>query len=272
MTKFGTMHDYPAHSLPSAEAALLTAWRSLDRYHSDLVLIGGLAVHHLTRRTGSGFPGTVTMDVDFGVMLGTSGGQYGTIQSDLGGLGFKAEGSRLVRAFNGLNLYLDFLTEDPPAVTGARMVDDVVASVVPGINGALARNRRVTVRGRDLYGVEQECSVRIADIGPLLVLKLNAFGGPTGRRHPKDAYDVLLAVTGFVDGAAAAVAGFNREKGTKNSGLESALKTLRSDFFEIDQDGPVRAAEFLGGTADQRQRVRQDMVTVGRSLLDAWDE
>ena len=40
MSKFGTFGDYPKESLPSAEAALLTAWRSLDRYHEGLVLVG----------------------------------------------------------------------------------------------------------------------------------------------------------------------------------------------------------------------------------------
>jgi hypothetical protein len=131
MSKFGTFGDYPKESLPSAEAALLTAWRSLDRYHNDLVLVGGLAVHYLTKRgvTG-GTPGAVTMDVDFGVSLAASGDQYGTIKSDLAGLDFKTEGNRLVRKFGNLNLYLDFLTEDPPSLTGTRTVDDVVASVI----------------------------------------------------------------------------------------------------------------------------------------------
>jgi hypothetical protein len=138
MSKFGTFSSYPRESLPSAEAALLTAWRSLERYHNDLVLVGGLAVHYLTRRNVPGLPGAVTMDVDFGITLGASGGQYGTIKSDLGGLGFVSEGNRLVRKFGNLGLYLDFLTEDPPATQGTRIVDDVVASVFSGLNRALA--------------------------------------------------------------------------------------------------------------------------------------
>src|SRR5712691_7346100 len=99
---------------------------------------GGLAVHYLTKRAVAGLPAAVTMDVDLGISLGASGGQYGTIKSDLGGLDFKSEGNRLVRKYRNLNLYLDFLTEDPPLVTGTRTVDDVVASVIPGVNRALA--------------------------------------------------------------------------------------------------------------------------------------
>jgi hypothetical protein len=80
MSKFGTFTDYPKESLQSAEAALLTAWRSLDRYHNDLVLVGGLAVHYLTKHDAAGgTPGAVTMDVDFGISLAASGDQYGTI-------------------------------------------------------------------------------------------------------------------------------------------------------------------------------------------------
>ena len=47
MTKFGKFGDYPTRSLESAEVALLRAWRSLERYQDDLVLVGGLAVHYL---------------------------------------------------------------------------------------------------------------------------------------------------------------------------------------------------------------------------------
>jgi len=267
MSKFGTFGDYPKESLLSAEAALLTAWRSLERYHDDLVLVGGLAVHYLTKRDVAGLPGAVTMDVDFGISLAASGEQYGTIQTDLAGLDFKLEGHRLVRKFGSLNLYLDFLTEDPPHLTGTRIVDDVVASVIPGVNRALACRRIVAVKGHDLYGAEQECKVAVADIGPLLVLKLNAFGGPTGRRLPKDAYDVLLAVTRFVDGAEAAVAAFRAEAKARNTGYEFALKALQKDFSNPNQDGPIRAAQFHPGNANNRDRIRQDVATVGKILL-----
>ncbi|MBM3853813.1 MAG: hypothetical protein FJ399_11760 [Verrucomicrobia bacterium] len=267
MSKFGTFGEYPKDSLAAAEKALLTAWRSLARYHDDLVLVGGLAVHYLTKPTAADLPGAVTMDVDFGISLAASGDQYGTIKSDLAGLGFKSDSNRLVRTDGGLNLYLDFLTEDPPSLTGARLVDDVVASVIPGVNRALSCRRMVKVKGLDLYGVEQECIVAVADSGPLLVLKLNAFGGPTGRRLPKDAYDVLLAVTGFVDGPAAAVAAFRFEAKADNTGFDSAVKSLQSSFIDPGQDGPIRAAEFCPGNAGHRDRVREDVATVGRMLL-----
>ncbi len=55
MSKHETFADYPPRSLAAAEAALLTIWPTLNRYHDDLVLVGGLAVHYtrnVTRVTG----------------------------------------------------------------------------------------------------------------------------------------------------------------------------------------------------------------------------
>ena len=104
----------------------------------------------------------------------------------------------------------------------------------------IARNTQTPSKGRDLYGAEQKCQVAVADIGPMLVLKLNAFGGPTGRRHPKDAYDILLAVTRFVDGPQAAIAAFRAEGETGNTGHASAMAALRNDFSYPKQDGPKR--------------------------------
>jgi hypothetical protein len=88
------------------------------------------------------------LDVDFGISLAVSGERHGTIKSDLAELGFKSEGNRLVRKSGHLNLYLDFLTEGPPLLTGARIVDDVIANVIPGVNRALACRRIVAVKGR----------------------------------------------------------------------------------------------------------------------------
>jgi hypothetical protein len=80
----------------------------------------------------------------------------------------------MVRRRGDVALYIDFLTEDPTRnALGSRVVDEVIASVVPGINRALDCCRTVAVQGRDIYGVGQVCHVRVADIGPLLVLKLN---------------------------------------------------------------------------------------------------
>jgi hypothetical protein len=270
MSKFGHYQEYPERGLAKAKAALLTVWPSLSRYHDDLVLVGGLAVDCLTKAQPGGYPVAVTIDADLGISLGAGGDMYGTISTDLAGLGFDRDTvntSRYFRDVEGVKIYLDFLTESPDAQTGSQRVDDIIASVIPGINRALASRRGIPISGPDLYGAEQTITVNVAGIGPLIALKVNAFGGPTGRRHPKDAYDLLLLVTSYIDGSGRAISGFHDEAGKSNPAYGSAIEALRKDFYTETADGPVRAAEFLRGTLDEAERIRQDMVTVARRLL-----
>ncbi|HAV12706.1 MAG TPA: hypothetical protein DCX06_04300, partial [Opitutae bacterium] len=208
MSKFDSFDKYPARGLAAAESALLTVWPTLKRHHEDIVLIGGLAVHYLTREHTQVWPGAVTMDVDLGLSLAVDDDRYGNIMEDMSGLGFTGDPkqeNRLVREVDGLKMYLDFLTDSGTKLTGTTRVSDVITSSVPGLNRALSERRMVKIEGNDLYGNKQTIEIPVCDVGPLLVLKLNAFGGPRGRRHPKDAYDVLLCITGYPEGAAEAI-------------------------------------------------------------------
>ena len=270
MSKFGSYREYPAHGLAKTKAALLTVWPTLSRYHDDLVLVGGLAVDCLTQARPGGYPVAVTIDADLGIALGAGGDIYGTISNDLAGLGFRRDQNnpnRFCRDVEGVAIYLDFLTERPGGGTGSQVVDDIIASVIPGINRALESRQTILADGLDLYGAYQKIPVHVAGVGPMLTLKLNAFGGPTGRRHAKDAFDVLLLVASYRGGAEQAISEFLEEAAKGNPAYETALETLRRDFRNESADGPIRAAEFLRGTLDELQRIRQDVVTIARLLL-----
>lgn len=272
MSKFASFAEYPPRSLAGAEAALLTAWASLKRFHDDLVVVGGLAVKYLTRQGAGLLPGPVTMDVDLGVtLIAEAGGQYGSMADDLSGQGFKLdEKGRYVRQFEMMPVFIDFLTEHPTATTGTIGVDGVPAGVFPGVARALASRRKVTVAGKDLFGAPQRVALPVTGIGPLLVLKLNAFAG---RQQAKDAYDVLLGVSRFVEGPDEAIAAFQAEASAGNRGYARAVETLRSHFFERGQSGPLRCAAFAldgqPGIDDRQLRERQiveQLVTIGRAL------
>ncbi len=272
MSKFSSFAEYPPRSLAGAEAALLTAWASLERFHEDLVLVGGLAVKYLTKQGGGLLPGPVTMDVDLGVTLAAeAGGQYGSMADDLTGQGFKCdEKGRYVRQFETMPVFIDFVTEHPTATSGTALVAGVPAGVFPGVARALATRRRVTVEGKDLFGASQKSAVPVSGIGPLIVLKLNAFAG---RQQAKDAYDVLLGVSRFIEGPDAAISGFQAEAAANNRGHARAVDTLRRHFFDAGHSGPLRCAAFAlegqTGIDDRETRERQiveQLVTIGRAL------
>jgi hypothetical protein len=94
------------------------------------------------------------------------------------------------------------------------------------------------------------CHVRVADIGPLLVLKLNAFGGPSDRRLPKDALRCSLSRNSI---RRRTDSGDKRFPGRGSRGkprVSNRDRGFGKDFLQPEDDGSIRAAEFLGSESD----------------------
>lgn len=257
--------------------ALLTAWDCLTPFREDLVLVGGLAIRYLTKPPSSGQPGAVTLDVDFGVSLGIGGEMGPTIKQVLREQEFRwdQELRRFSRSYPGLTLHIDLLTDDGKSDRGTVMIDDGLAvSVLPGIDRALACNRELQVTGRTLRGDIRTETIKVAEVGPMLALKLNAFGGPDGRRAGKDVHDILHLTTRYLDGQPAAVAAFKTEQTAGNRAMRHALACLQISFADENAEGPVACAAFrLNGRhetpemADASLAIRQQCVDLARALL-----
>jgi hypothetical protein len=276
--KHGTYQEYQNSNLTLPQQALLTAWDCLPRYQQDLVLVGGLAIKHLTHPPAAGLPGPATLDVDFGISIGASGGTYGNIKETLSAHDFKwsAEMKRFIRKFETIDLYIDLLTDDGTADTGTATVDDsLTVGIVPGIDRALDVYREVTIKGMTLIGSESEQIIKVAEAGPMLALKLNAFGGPvTGRKTPKDAHDILYLAINYLDGTDSAIAGFHAEKSSENRAIRHAVYALENYFGTPDSLGPMSCAAFRLNNrhlepnfADESMQIRQQCVTLAQALL-----
>ena len=275
--KHDTFEKYAAMNTDLPERALLTAWDCLSRYHEDLVLAGGLAIKYLTHPPAEGLPGSVALDVDFGIYLGASAGQYSSMRELLGAHGFdwSSTEKRFARQFDELKLYIDLLTEDGESNMGTATVDDTLSvGTIPGINRALEQNRWVDIAGRTLVGSKMTQSIKVAEVGPMLALKLNAFGGPAGRKAPKDAHDILYLAMNYLDGPEAAIAGFRAEREAGNYAVGLAEAALRNYFTDEDAEGPMACAAFRMNNqhlqpelADESMQLRQQLVTLAYELL-----
>ena len=263
---------YSLRGLAMAERALFQAWDGLEKFHQDLVVIGGLAVYHHTRNTENQiFPTTATLDVDMGISLGTDAGLAGTVRFDLLMLGYQPdEKGRLFQDSPEGKIYLDFLTEHPPSTTGTRNVSDVAASICPGINRALATREKIAISGTNRFGDERIFQIPVCGIGALLILKLNAFANRKNKKKAKDAFDILVAVSAYSKGAAAAVDAFHAERTAENPAFEGAVETLVKSFREVDSEGPILAHQFCYGeaAADSNDfRLRTNLVSIAKELL-----
>ena len=264
--------SYPSDGLEATGRALFEAWDSLEKFRRDLVLVGGLSVYLHTRDTENPtYGGAPTLDVDFGISLGTDAGLKGTVFFDLLQAGYRSVDNRMVKTLeSGADLYLDFLTEHPPQTKGSRNVSDIVASICPGINRALEEKEIIEIHGVDRFGDRRTFNLPVCGVGPLLVLKLNAFAQRTHGKKAKDAYDILALVSSYSGGALAAVEAFTAEKEAKNPAMERALETLAQDFTGEDDAGPVLARQFRFGKGAEHEsglRLQTDLATIGQALL-----
>lgn len=274
--KFERYDKYLAADTSVPPRALLTTWEALADFHDDLVLVGGLAVRYLTKPPIAGQPGPVTLDVDFAVSLAVGGDMGPTIKQALREQEFRwdAKEQHFSRELPGLRLHVDLLTDDGKSDQGTVMVDDgLPVSVLPGIDRALVCVRVVPVTGINLAGQSRTIEIKVAEVGPMLALKLNAFGGPKGRRAGKDAHDILHLATRYLDGLPAAVAGFQAEKAAGNRAMRHALVCLQRDFADVDAPGPVACATFRipgwpesEANAEEALALRQECVTLAQAL------
>lgn len=275
--KYDTFAEYDPRAVAQTLPAFLTAWAGLGRYHDDLVLVGGLVPQFICKHptSANALPRPATLDVDFGIALGASGGQYGTLATDLSAQGFRRSADylgRFEKKVAGVVLYVDFLAEKPPAATGAVGVDDITASLMPGVERALATARVMTVEGVDMHGARQKLAARVCEVGPFLALKLRAF---LHRQQPKDAFDILYTLRHYDGGTPAAIAAFAEEVRVGNTATADALLCLERHFIDATSPAPAKAAYFVygerspGESADQaflRAKIANDMVMAGGML------
>ena len=277
--KLGAYADYDSRKVALAESALFTIWPNLEPWHADLVLVGGLVPRYICGDTSVPrlLPRPVTLDADIGIALGASAGGMSSLQFTLLESGFNKATSpegliRYEKKVGDDSVPVDFLTDSPPHTQGSTTVDDIVASVLPGINRALATARTVKVTGADLVGNSRTATLRVCEVGPFLALKLRAF---LHREQPKDAFDILYTLLHYDRGSAAAVAGFVEEIRAQNTACPDALLCLQRHFDSETSLGPSKAAQFFPGPATsgepadlrfQRLQIQQEMVNAARLL------
>lgn len=234
--------DYKESDTERCEQSLLTVWAFLRDFSEHLVLIGGLVPRYLCRTRPGGLSAQ-TLDVDLGIALAADGAHYDPISTRLRSHGFEPESNtgRFVRSSAAGSLIIDFLTEkrseDDP---DSRMVDDVRAQTVLGLDRALAAPRIVAVSGLDLQGARVTERVRVCEAGPFLCLKLAAYAN---RAEGKDVFDVVRLALDYDRGLDASVAAFRAERDI-NGAFSKAEAVLNERFDSPEAKGPVDYANF----------------------------
>jgi len=265
--KFANYNQYRSEDTARAESALLTVWAALGDLTPDLVLVGGLVPRYICRPPSNGLT-AATMDVDLGISLELSTGQYESTSRRLADHGFEWKEKRFVKTVAGTELFLDFLTDKPTAQAADSVVVDDIAgiSAVFGVSRALAVCRTINISGSDLQGANVTEQVKVCEVGPFICLKLQAY---CGRAQGKDIFDFVRAIRDYDGGMDAAARFFHAEKG-QNLAYEPALQILRERFKDARSKGPIQYADFcMSGNMGVSESQRHLRIERANEALDA---
>lgn len=245
----------------------------LGDFQDQLCVVGGLVPSLIIaqsdlREGEEAHVGTIDLDLGFSVAV-LDDQMYDEIAKRLREAGFKPdennEGNTTAQRWKSAQgVTVDFLI--PPSLADDRggklrnLDEHFAAFIMPGLDLAFNDSELVEIEDELPSGGNATRSIRVCGPSSFIVLKALAFGN---RGTAKDAYDMFYVLRHHRLGPneiGVRIRGFGEHKQ-----LKKALEVLIRDFADPNLVGPVRVAEFLGGSDENLQA---DVVGVFRDCLD----
>ena len=251
--------DYDRGLAGEARRLCLTVATILGDLLDDIVVVGGLVPYLIVDQEQAAEPHVGTRDLDLGLAVAVlDGGRYEEISESLRREGFKAmvkdDGGirRPTWVLPGMLISIDFLI--PPVDDSAKpgklqnLEGDFAAIITAGLELAFADAIVLELAGPTLDGEVVTRTVRVCGPAAFVALKANAV---ELRKKLKDAYDLVYVLMNYGgdDGLAEIAARYGRL--LTSAEAEAALRRLAANFATVDHAGPVRAARFRTGEADE---------------------
>ena len=269
--KFNHYTSYSEVITNHAGKVLASLWGALENYRHGMVLIGGLVPRFIcSGNMNTTLLRPVTLDVDLGISVAVDG-DMSPIDWKLRALGYREdqkEGGRFIADIDGIRIPIDFLTEHVHP-TSSIEIAGIRASNLLGVKRAIESSRKIMFEVPDEEWEAIQVPLRVCEAGAFLMLKLRAF---LHRRQPKDAYD-LYYVMRYYDGKHQdgwnIFQQFAFEKKSGNTATQDALQCLETYFSREEDEGPSKAADFVGThvSSEMALEIRQTLVTAAEALL-----
>lgn len=279
MTKHSAS-DYTEEQTERCERVLVTVLGDIGPWSDHVYLAGGLAPRYLISELP---PDTLahvgTTDVDLIISISVAGeevGAYRTLYNNLKGAGFRQGPSDFQwrRRVDEHAVLVELLCETdqvgegrifkPKGDYGSRLG----ALNVAGAELASKDFLSVEVEAERLDGGgRSKVAVRVANLLPLVVLKIESF---QDRHANKDAYDLIFILRNWLSGPRAAGEEAAKSAVAAKGVVSSALGLLAERFADPEQDGPNAYAQFLGTSGEDPHRLRLEAVAVVREFLGGF--
>lgn len=271
--------DYTREATERCERVLVTLLGSLGPWRDRMFLAGGLAPRYLVGELPAEIPphiGTTDVDLVVGLSLDEVDAEgYKTLERNLRDADFRQDSQsyRWKRDVDGVTVMVDLLCEtdlvDPGKIFRPKegLGSKLTALNVAGAQLAARDFIEVTVQAARLdNGGRSSVRVRVANLLPYVVLKINAF---QDRHENKDAYDLIFCLRNYREYPEETGRELARSPVAGHPPVQAAILLLEERFGETIDDGPTSYAAFLGEGEDEevRQRCRLEAVAVVKGFL-----
>lgn len=266
--------DYTREATARCERVLVTVLGNIGPWSDQIYLVGGLAPRYLIGELPEGAAAHVgTTDVDLVVTLSVAEDNaeaYKTLEKNLKDAGFEQDepSFRWRRDVDGIIVLVEFLCETEEVGEGKifkpkqGLGSNLSAFNVAGAHLAARDYIEVEVEAERLDGGgRSRVTVRVANLLPYTVLKMNAF---QDRHENKDAYDLIFCLRNFREDPAETGRVLSASPVAANEQVGVALALLEERFSQPANDGPSAYAAFLAeeGDDDAREQSALEAVAV----------
>jgi len=272
--------DYTREATERCERVLVTVLGNIGPWREHIYLAGGLAPRYLVGALPESVrPHVGTTDVDLVIGLALTDETieaYRTLERNLKDAGFEqGEPSfRWMRDVDGISVLVEFLCETDQVEEGRifRPKQGVGANLSAfNVTGALLAARdyveieidaeRLDEGGRSTVGV------RVANLLPYVVLKINAF---QDRHDQKDAYDLIFCLRNYRENPEETGRALVVSPVAGDEQVRASLRLLEERFGDSEHDGPTAYAGFLAEDEEEREQLRLEAVVVVRRFLTGF--
>ncbi|MCK4591022.1 MAG: hypothetical protein KAT86_04655, partial [Candidatus Latescibacteria bacterium] len=267
--------DYKEPEVRACLSVLLEIMTILGEFRENIIIVGGNVPPLLISSAKEKHPGTIDIDLalDFQYIKSDT---YQTIVETLITRGYyQKEGDQPFRFYRDIGdeskdkitVEINLLAGEYGGTAATRRhqtVQNARARKARGCDLVFEGAAKITLAGSLPGGATNELTIKVAAIGPFLVMKGMALWG---RMKEKDAYDIYYCCKNYPGGFRSLVEAIKPI--VKNKLAKEGLGKIKAKFATVDGTGPTWAADFLEiSDLEERTRVQREAFEFINALME----
>jgi hypothetical protein len=270
--------DYKEPEVRACLSVLLEIMTILGEFRENIIIVGGNVPPLLIASAKEKHPGTIDIDLalDFQYIKSDT---YQTIIETLVARGYyQKEGDQPFRFYRDIGdepkdritVEINLLAGEYGGTAAPRRhqtVQDAQARKARGCDLVFGDAAKITLAGSLPGGGRNELTIKVAGIGPFLVMKGMALWG---RMKEKDAYDIYYCCKNYPGGPKSLAKAIKPLLNNKLA--REGLGKIKTKFSTVDGIGPSWVADFLEvSDLEERARIQREAFELTNAIMEELD-